>query len=220
MNSRSDDLTYAETLAANIRSSLIKRVEPTTPSKLPFKADSLRNILLYRVSELADDSCKLFRLERHVSASILTRSIIETAALLFLLNKKIKYTIDYDNITDIDAFLIKALLGSRNKLDDLMPVAINVLTTIDHTDAHYEGFKDAFEYLCEFSHPNWAGSLGSYGNIDLNVPGLDLVSAKEKFDGKSGIRALIISLQIVIDTYDGIADLLPEFVAICNKNCA
>jgi hypothetical protein len=80
-------------------------------SKLPFKALSLHELLLHRVADLSETAIGLFELRKLVPATIMTRAVYETTAVLYSLNIKIEEAIKTKNIGDIDTFFMKSLLG-------------------------------------------------------------------------------------------------------------
>src|SRR5690606_7690411 len=59
----------------------------------------------------------------------------------------------------------RQLTGSRTNSD--MPDAINVMTFVQAANKDVEGFLGQFERLCEFAHPNWAGTSLLYSRPSL-----------------------------------------------------
>src|SRR5215216_2669438 len=58
--------------------------------KVPFKAAMIRELLLYRTTDLAGASIGFFEQKRIVPAVILTRSIVETFAVLFVFHDRLE----------------------------------------------------------------------------------------------------------------------------------
>src|SRR5215475_4101125 len=84
-------LELAKQLALNIRGSLPKALYAgsfTLKSKLPYKATSFRELLIHRVSDIADVAIELYESNRLVPAFILTRALVETTAILYWLHQK------------------------------------------------------------------------------------------------------------------------------------
>jgi uncharacterized YccA/Bax inhibitor family protein len=79
----------AELAEAKGRSDLIAKSLPlkvvaaalTFKSKLPFKALSVREVLIYRVSALSAAAVEMFEQRRLVPAAVLTRAVVETVAV-------------------------------------------------------------------------------------------------------------------------------------------
>ena len=42
----------------------------------------------------------------------------------------------------------------------------NVLTAVNRLDKEFGGLRQMYDNLCEFTHPNWSGVMGSYSKID------------------------------------------------------
>ena len=133
-------------------------------SKLPFKATSIRELLIYRMSDLASSATQ--HLENHsvVPGAILTRAAVETVAVLFCLNQAIEQFLESHDIDRINSFLMSSLVGSR--WEDHPVQSINILTLIDKVTKTIPAFRSSYDNLSEYAHPNWSGLLGSYGSID------------------------------------------------------
>jgi hypothetical protein len=133
-------------------------------SMLPFKATSIRELLVHRMSELA--STAIFHLESGavVPGAILTRSAVETVAVLFCLNQALEQFLDSPDLAKINSFLMSSLVGAR--WDDHPVQSISVLTLIDKVTKTIPAFRASYDNLSEYAHPNWSGLLGSYGRID------------------------------------------------------
>lgn len=144
--------------------------------KLPFKAEMIRQLLLYRTVDLASASIAHFETRRVVPAVILTRSVIETFAVLFALGEKLERFLkdDLKDINQLDGTLMSLLVGSRNHPSLEMPKAINILTLIDKVEKAAPGFRFHYDALSEYAHPNWAGALGAYGETVASPPALKL----------------------------------------------
>ena len=93
MNDRDRTLVALETaraLAESFASSLPATVDPamlTLRSKLPFKALSIREMLIHRVSALADAAVLLFERHNYLGGVVVTRSILETVAIASALER-------------------------------------------------------------------------------------------------------------------------------------
>jgi len=94
-------------------------------SKLPFKAFSLRGVLVHRITDLTEVAIDLYEADKVVPAIIMTRSVFETTAVLYLLYKKIKKAAMTKMLGVIDDFLMKSLFGGRVKEIFLFTVGVN-----------------------------------------------------------------------------------------------
>src|SRR5690625_7890922 len=94
---------------------------------------------------------------------------METVALVFLLYKKLHQVNEEKKIGEIDEFLMNSTFGGRT--EDSTLTSPNILTAIDHTNKKYDKFRQMYDSLSEFVHPNWFGTLGLYSILDDDVIG-------------------------------------------------
>lgn len=106
---------FAQRLAASLPD-VIPAAGLTHKSKLPFKALSIRELLIHRGSELASAAVENFERRRIVAGVSLTRALIETVAVLFALHKSVARFLDDHDSEVFDSFLMKTLMGSRNRV--------------------------------------------------------------------------------------------------------
>lgn len=205
-------LLEARVFATNMLASLPTEVPAaglTLESKLPFKAVSFRELLIHRMADLSLVAVDLYECNKIIPAFIITRAATETVAILFVFHKKLSQFVDSKDITQLDEFLNKAMLGSRDSSSHLN--SYNVLTAIDHIDKKFSGFREQYERLCEFTHPNWLGVLASYGRIDQETITLRLGEGGRKPPRVVGLVPLLQSLKIFEHYYNELAELLQKF---------
>lgn len=201
-------------LADAIASSLPERIHIaalTLKSKLPFKALSIRELLIHRMSALASPAVELYEAQRVIPAIVLTRATVETLAVLFCLCERITRFLQDKNVSELDSFLMQGLMGSRNDPD--LPIAVNVLTSVDRVDKKIEGFRQTYDSLCEYTHPNWAGTLGVFGEIDRDAFELKLSPSAKIKALSTGLSVLSGTLMGFSYYYDNSADLIRELNA-------
>ena len=126
---------YEDVLEKTVRinASLPPYAEPRTVSytaKIPFKALSVRELLIHRIANLSQVACKLLDGEEYLSSIIISRAVVETTAVIYYIDKKMKECLDKDNIEGFDDTVIKLLFGSRNEMTEV--ISINILTLIEH----------------------------------------------------------------------------------------
>lgn len=136
-DSNTRHLTEAQGFSDRLNASLPDQIQIaalTLKSKLPFKALSIRELLIHRMAALASAAVDLFKQKRVIPAVILTRSIVETAAVMFIFNERLGRFLD-DKSKDINAFddfLMQCLLGARNNPD--MPTPTTPTKGSDHAN--------------------------------------------------------------------------------------
>lgn len=183
-------------------------------SKLPFKALSLRALLIYRIVDLSEVAIYLYETNKIVSAIILTRAIFETSAVLYWLHKRLKKVVETRNLGNIDEFLMKHLFGTS---DDFIPVdRFNVLTAINHVDKGVENYRQSYDSLSEFVHPNWPGLMGAYGKTDREKYTLYLGKDIGNVPINIALPLLACSLKMAVFSYKELENPLREFNRLCD----
>jgi len=83
-------LSEADGRLALFEKNLPRQIDPIalSRSKLPFKALSYRETLIWRVTELGRAAVENFKQHRVAAATLLTRAVVETTAALWYLRKK------------------------------------------------------------------------------------------------------------------------------------
>jgi hypothetical protein len=200
-------------LAKNIAGSLpdnIQAASLTVKSKLPFKALSLRELLIHRMAALCIPTVQLFETKHIIPAVILTRAIVETVAVLFVLHERLnRFLKEKDkDVESLDEFFMKSLVGS--KVDQEMPTPSNILNMIDRVEKTFPGYRSVYDILCEYVHPNWAGLFGSFGDIIKEKVELKLGPNERTKAYSSGLNVLSTSLMVFSNYYNETADLVQQ----------
>lgn len=183
-------------------------------SKLPFKAFSLRALLIHRVAELSQTAITLFESSQLVSATIMTRAVYESTAVLYWLYEKIRNVSVTGELGNTDEFLMKSLFGGR---DDKAPVlGYNVLTAIDHINKEFASYKESYDILSNYAHPNWPGLMGAYSKLDKKKMTLHLGKQAGNVPISVALPLLAASLKLFIHYYDDMEKYLLQFNKICD----
>jgi hypothetical protein len=178
-------------------------------SKLPFKATSIRELLIHRMSNLATSAIRSIEAGDVVPGSVLTRASVETVAVLFCLNQAVEQFLELRDVERIDSFLMSSLVGARWSGHPVQ--SINVLTLIDKVTKTIPAFRASYDNLSEYAHPNWSGLLGSYGLIDKENYELHLGKADNSAGLKAALSVLSGALLTFEHYYNLSADNLGEF---------
>lgn len=186
-------------------------------SKLPFKALTFRECLIWRMAELSRSAFENYGQQRLASGILLTRGAIETSAALWYLCAKLETAIQAHDLSDTDSYLMRLMMGSRTDTD-VLPQAINVLSFIDRVDKDIAGFRGQYDSLSEVSHPNWAGTTLLYSRRDSTTSGIftfgqNLRCADSTL--RAGIGSLSGALLVFERSYNYVGELMPEFVKLC-----
>lgn len=186
-------------------------------SKLPFKVIWYREALFWRMTELSSTAYESIEHDLLASGILVTRGAVETAAAIWYLCGKLEAATDSGSIGSVDADLMSLLMGSRSNPD--LPKATNVLTFVDHLDKEVEGFREQYDELSEFAHPNWSGTTLLYSKPEpQNL--CARFGANIRSSEVSKLTALVnlnVALLIFERSYDRIAKVLPSFVSLCES---
>ena len=203
-----------------LEKSLPSRVDAmvSPDSKLPFKALIYRAALIWRMAELARGALENFEKDRLALAILETRAAVETSAALWYLHAKLDATIKAGAVGDVDDFLMKLSMGSRTDTD-ILPQAISVLTFVDRVEKDAEGFRQQYDRLSEFAHPNWAGTALLYSKPDPPNLWTDFGANIRGVDGPKnvGVINLSVALMFFERSYNRIADIMPAFIELCKQ---
>lgn len=186
-------------------------------SKLPSKALWYREAIIWRFAELCRSSYEAFLSDKLATAMLLTRSTLESTAAIWYLNEKIQRVVESGTIGDFDDCLMKLIVGSRT--DPAMPEAINVLNFVDTVEKKVRGFRNQYDQLSEFAHPNWASTALLYSKPDTKSGVADFgPNMREAKNVKlCGLINLSVSLLLFENVYNEIADAIPSFVQLCES---
>ena len=197
---------HAEAIASALANQ-IQIAALTTNSKLPVKALCLREVLHHRVSSLAIAAVYHFTENQAIPAVVLTRALVETVALFYVFHERLTRFLEDKNNSDLDRFLMSSLLGSRNQPE--LPDSVSVLTLVDRVEKTIiPGFRSVYDSLCECAHPNYAGTLGTFSEIDKEQFKVKLGLSKRIPVWTMGVNALSGSLQIFLHYYNDSGDLV------------
>jgi hypothetical protein len=109
-------------------------------------------------------------------------------------------------------------MGSRNKPDPEMPDAVNTLSLIDRVEKTTPGFRSIYDALCEYTHPNWAGTFGAFGSIMTETTELEL-GPRERIPAYSaGLSTLSGSLTAFEFYYKKSGELVQKLNERFDKN--
>lgn len=167
-------MKYAEQAIGILKDSLFQALDlgslysrnPTAHKwKAPFRSMQLREVALWRFTDLLDQAVILQKVDHTLGARILLRSAFETLAMLVYLNQQMAKVLE--KRLDFHAFSTNTeilLLGSKDGSTSWS--AVNVLTVLDVCNTRYEGIRSMYDTLSESAHPNYGGMSAGYTEID------------------------------------------------------
>jgi hypothetical protein len=202
-------LEQARTIAAALRAALPEEVDAIKHGithKTVFYLIVARESLLHRVCGLAEDTFSLIDAGRYLGAAILTRSMLESTAVLGFLLRSVERFERTNDLSALYGRVAKVVVGARNG-DEGDPVSVHVLDAIRDSDARLpiSGLMNLYENLSEFAHPNWSGLLGSFGKHENAL----LVRLGEQ---PRAVPALGPYLAIILSSFDHLYSILGEAI--------
>ena len=126
--------------------------------------ESYVQLAIHRVFDLATESTNAWNNKIPATSFLLTRAVYENTAYMYDLSKKIKMYYDNDDYLEMHNVIVNRLVGSR--LGTNFSQIANVLTVIKVVAKDIPEFKEYYDFISDFCHPNYSGMLGIYGNID------------------------------------------------------
>lgn len=160
-----------EELLCKLRKNFVDQFEeinPKTNLRTLRLFDVWRQVALRRIVDLAQGAEMFFLEGRLVPACTLTRSVVESVAMLYLVWKKLDSQIKNGDLSASHTLLISAVFGRRDKGKDWPNQSMNVLTAIGHLDKQFPGFESEYARLSEYLHPGLAGGYGAYVSTEGN----------------------------------------------------
>lgn len=204
-------LETARTAAADLMASLPATVDPTMltlKSKLPFTALSIREILFHRLAHLATSAVKLYEAQDFLGGIIITRSVFETVALAFAVERALNRFARIRNKEALHKYLMQVLLAKGEP--DAKYKAMDVTGLIDRLDKKTPGFRETYNGFSECVHPNWSGTYGTFARRDPNTLILHLGPTENSITWGAGIDALTGSLIEFQRIYAALLPLITE----------
>ena len=205
-----DDERAIELISAQLASMEKSLPEPVAATKLalktriPHTALSLREVLYARMFDISAIAFDQLKSGNSIAGIILTRAALETVALIGVFAIRIREYLHVESEDKLDRFLKSSLLGSKNESTKVE--AINILTFIDRVDKDSPGFRKMFDDLCEMAHPNWAGTLASYGRFDSETITLHIERKAMQPPLMLGLLPLSTALDLFTEKYNESAE--------------
>jgi hypothetical protein len=185
-------------------------------ARIPFKALWYRESLFWRMAELGRSAFEHFETDTLASAVLLTRAALETSAAVWYFRAKVAAVVESGIMGDIHDSLRQLIMGSKS--NQQLPEAFNVLKFVDRATKDIEGFRQQYESLCEFAHPNWAGTVLMYSKPGPEYRSMDFgANVRGKSARVSGVMNLSVALWMFEISYHQLSDLMPRFIALCER---
>jgi hypothetical protein len=187
-------------------------IGPLIESKTAWKLALLQQSLLYRVCALACGAADAWNINNVAASAILVRSLLETVALTeFVRNElfRLREPMCIAAANAIDKVCNQQLFSTKNEKaisEGYGHAARSILTYIDKLDKKIASIREAYDFLSEWTHPNGAGHLQTYGAINKETGLVTFHEAAPRVLGIQGhITACFMLIQfaeLAMDTFD------------------
>lgn len=211
-------LETARALVIAFQQSLPSVAEPsqfTRRSGLPFKALSLRELLIHRVACLGNAAVMMFERHDYLPGVIITRALLETIAVASALERSLNRAVRTNDFDTLDSYLMRLLVPSA--VPDANYEAMNITGLIDAVDKKVPGFRSTYNQFSEYVHPNWSGLLGTFGRVDPETRALHLGAFEESAAWGVGVHALVGLLAEFQDIYAALPSLITQLNERLNR---
>lgn len=198
-----DELRQAEILSGALRSRLPGRINGRDFSKtikVPYHAVLVDAGLSYRSAELAESALDLIGAYRTVSALVLARAALETAAVHFYASK----------------YVFRALVGSK-VYSAAGTAPIQVLTALDHVDKVFPGVRNFYDQQSEIAHPNWWGAHGAYAGENETEDSVEFLPDQPRVGVAEVARGIVMALTVLGYSHQRLGKAMPAFISTCER---
>lgn len=198
----------------SISASFVAPSGASVTAKLPTKVAAVVGALAWRAHDLATLACDLFEQHRVIPGAVITRSLMETSALVYLVYKKAAQATRERQIETLDDFLVRCMSG--NRLGTGEPESPNVLTAIQALDKESgcDRYADFYYSLCEFAHPNSLGSFYAYSSFDDASRAVFFGNNRGMTKGGDVAFGLVFALEVLLEFLRKIREISPSIVQL------
>lgn len=186
-------------------------------AKLPSKLVAVTGSLAWRAHDFAVLACELFERKRVIPGAVISRSLMETTALFYLVQKKTAQAIAEKNLSHLDDFLVRCMSG--NRLGSGEPDAPNIITAIQALDKEpgCDRYADFYASLCEFAHPNALGSFYAYSSFDSESRAVWFGHNRGLTNGGDIAFAVVFALETLLEFQKRVKEIMPVVAQLATK---
>jgi hypothetical protein len=116
------------------------------------------------VAELARAALQTFEAQQFAAAIVLTRAAVETNAALWYLDEKVGTALKHKKLGDLDDCVMSLLSGTYAWEEFPNPIRVGKL--VECVERSGPGFREQYNTLSEYAHPNAHGTTGLYSYDD------------------------------------------------------
>lgn len=190
-------------------------------SKTHFKAEEFKELTLLRMVDISECAFFLFKHNRIIPALIMTRSAIETLAVIYYFYIELNNVLESKIITESFVNKLDRLILGNNfeKTEDNPFTPIHIMDCIRTLGKAEKGLKESYDFLCEFCHPNEYGMLNGYStmNKEYIFSELNLTHLSGKYPNLNGVAILNYLLSVYINIYNEMDSMIERLSVLTKK---
>jgi hypothetical protein len=184
-------------------------------TKYPFKASCLEAILGWRILELSRDTVALYDQGRDLASVFTCRGVMESAALLLQLGKRLEYAVRERRLGDADDFFMRGLYGWNAPYSNRRPLSIS--TAIGHATKAIPAYSSHYAALSDFVHPNYAGAHATYATLDEQYLVMRF-GERRRLPWEHVLLSLIMALLLALHAISRMREAMPKFIEISDRH--
>lgn len=190
--------------------------EDPPQASVKWKTKMFLNSMLFRALSISSGICLNWNSGNGLSAVILARALMETGAVTWGMKNYILQNLKDENIEKIDKKLtIQTLAYSARFSDEDFPPPPHIMNSIREIDKAFPGLQRTYDFLSDYVHPNYTGSLSAFGKINIQKTGyifsFDQANSEMVFSkiilGMAMLEAIEISMEDISDILESLLEL-------------
>jgi hypothetical protein len=186
-------------------------------AKIPSKLAAVTGTLAWRAHDFAVLACELLERKRVIPGAVITRSLMETTALFYLVYRKTERAVSEGSLVVLDDFLVRCMSG--NRLGNGDPDAPSILTAIQALDKEpgCDSYANFYSTFCEFAHSNALGSFYAYSSFDAESRVIWFGHNRGLTKGGNVAFGVVFALEILLEFQNRAREITPKVVQLAKE---
>ena len=212
--------------------------KPLTPRTV-FRFQIYQQVVLHRIVDISLSIINCWEYKQISSAFVLLRTLNENTSVIYDAERRLTGLIEIQDFQNIYKLIFNLQYGTRIKdriekaveeeskeaniqdveqlkLDiKLAYTAQQILNVLDRISMYKPKHREIYEYLCEYSHPNYDGLMGLYCKWeDKTTVNISNEYSYNEETAKRFFQTMDYFLKMFIEGYDGIIKKYPEIAKL------
>lgn len=183
-------------------------------SKIPFKTLLYREVMIHRITDLGEAILILLKSKKYVPALALIRSVMESIGYFKIAFDKVEEVVNSKEVGDTNDVMEKLLLSSR------LDVKKNFSTTeaIQSVENLIPGYRNTYNALCDYAHPNLPSLLGAYSQYDKSNMTTHFSESELNKSVETFLLLFNETLGLFQEVYNNMVKDYEEYIRICSSD--